>query len=145
MTLMMPCNCLWKKEREPIKKESARKSKWPEKVLDDFIDIVVSSNSYKRKLIFTNFKNQKNGPIYEKILEELYVRASSRGEVVTSNVPQLRSKFKKCVSVCKQAVLTQEAATGINRFQEYHGFGKWFHSLSLKLLGQEITVSQTGY
>ena len=84
------------------------------------------------------------GP-FTKILEELNVRASSRGEVIISNVPQLRSKFKKCVSVCKQAALTQEAATGINRFQEYHGFGKWFHSLSLKLLGQEITVSQTGY
>lgn len=64
-----------------------------------------------------------------KILEELNVRASNRGEVITSNVPQLRSKFKKCVSVCKQAALTQKAATGINRFQEYHGFGKWFHSL----------------
>ena len=129
MTLMMPCNCLWKKEREPIKKESARKSKWPEKVLDDFIDIVVSSNSYKRKLIFTHCKSQKNGPIYEKILEELNVRAFSRGEVITSTVPQLRSKFKKCVSVYKQAVLTQKAATGIKRFQEYRGFGKWFHAL----------------
>ena len=68
------------------------------------------------------------GP-FTKILEELNVRASSRGEVITSNVPQLRSKFKKCVSVCKQAALTQKAATGINRFQRYHGFGKWFHSL----------------
>ena len=118
-----------KKGKGAIKKESARKSKWPEKVLDDFIDIVVSSNSYKRKLIFTHCKSQKNGPIYEKILEELNVRAFSRGEVITSTVPQLRSKFKKCVSVYKQAVLTQKAATGIKRFQEYRGFGKWFHAL----------------
>ena len=118
-----------KKGKGAIKKESARKSKWPEKVLDDFIDIVVSSNSYKRKLIFTHCKSQKNGPIYEKILEELNVRAFSRGEVITSTVPQLRSKFKKCVSVYKRAVLTQKAATGIKRFQEYRGFGKWFHAL----------------
>ena len=55
------------KGKGAIKKESARKSKWPEKVLDDFIDIVASSNSYKIKLIFTNCKNQKNGPIYEDI------------------------------------------------------------------------------
>ena len=112
------------KGKGAIKKESARKSKWPEKVLDDFIDIVVSSNSYKRKLIFTHCKSQKNGPIYEKILEELNVRAFSRGEVITSTVPQLRSKFKKCVSVYKQAVLTQKAATGIKRFQEYRCFGE---------------------
>lgn len=97
------------KGKGAIKKESARKSKWPEKVLDDFIDIVVSSNSYKRKLIFTHCKSQKNGPIYEKILEELNIRAFSRGEVITSTVPQLRSKFKKCVSVYKQAVLTQKS------------------------------------
>lgn len=97
------------KGKGAIKKESARKSKWPEKVLDDFIDIVVSSNSYKRKLIFTHCKSQKNGPIYEKILEELNVRAFSRGEVITSTVPQLRCKFKKCVSVYKQAVLTQKS------------------------------------
>lgn len=56
-----------KKGKGAIKKESARKSKWSEKVLDDFIDIVASSNSYKIKLIFTNCKNQKNGPIYEDI------------------------------------------------------------------------------
>lgn len=56
-----------KKGKGAIKKESARISKWPKKVLDDFIDIVASSNSYKIKLIFTNCKNQKNGPIYEDI------------------------------------------------------------------------------
>ena len=33
------------------------------------------------------------------------------------------------MSAYKQAVLTQKAATGIKRFQEYRGFGKWFHAL----------------
>ena len=78
-----------------------------QKALDDFIDIVVSSNSYKKNLIFTNSKNQKNGPTYEKILEELKARACSRGDVITFTVPQLHSKFKKCVGFCKQAALTQ--------------------------------------
>ena len=56
-----------KKGKAANKKKSGLKSKWPAKALDDFIDIVVSSNSYKKILIFTNSKNQKTGPIYEKI------------------------------------------------------------------------------
>ncbi|CAH3122860.1 unnamed protein product, partial [Pocillopora meandrina] len=42
---------------------------------------------------------------------------------------QFTKKFKKCVGFCKQAALTQRTATGIKRFQEDHGFGKWFHAL----------------
>lgn len=99
------------------------------KALDDFIDILVSSNSYKTKLIFTNSKNQKNGQIYGKILEQLKARASSRGDVIMCTVPQLRRKCKKCVSFCKQATLTRRTATGIKWFQEDHGFGNWFNAL----------------
>ena len=62
-------------------------------------------------------------------MEELKARASSRGDVITFTVPQLRSKFKKCVGFCKQAALTQRTATGIKRFQEDHGFGNWFNAL----------------
>lgn len=96
-----------KKGKGVNKKKTGRKSKWPAKALDDFIDIVVSNNSYQKNLIFTNSKNQKNGQIYEKILEELKARASSRGDMIMFTVPQLRSKFKRCVSFCKQAALTQ--------------------------------------
>lgn len=62
-------------------------------------------------------------------MEELKARASSRGDMIMFTVPQLRSKFKRCVSFCKQAALTQRTATGIKRFQEDHGFGNWFHAL----------------
>ena len=62
-------------------------------------------------------------------MEELKARASNRGDVITFTVPQLRSKFKKCVGFCKQAALTQRTATGIKRFQEDHGFGNWFNAL----------------
>ena len=41
----------------------------------------------------------------------------------------MRTKFKKCVSECKQAALTLKTATGIKRFQEERGFGKWFNAL----------------
>ena len=44
-------------------------------------------------------------------------------------VNQMRTKFKKCVSQCTQAALTQKIATGIKRCQEDHGFGKWFNAL----------------
>ena len=111
------------------KKKPGRKPRWCPKALDDFIDIVVTNESYKTKLIFTNSKNQHNGKIYEKILEELKARATNRGDIFSFSVPQLRSKFKKCVSFCKQAALTQKTATGIKRFQEDHGFGKWFKDL----------------
>ena len=39
--------------------------------MDDMVDIVVNNDYYKRKLIFTNTKNQRNGEIYERIKKEL--------------------------------------------------------------------------
>lgn len=45
------------------------------------------------------------------------------------SVNQLRTKFKKCVSDCKQAALTIRTATGIKRFQEDRGLGNWFKPL----------------
>lgn len=40
-------------------------------------------------LIFTNTKNQKNGPIYVKILEDLENRASARGDKLSFTVKQI--------------------------------------------------------
>ena len=106
-----------------------RKPRWCPKSLDDFVDVVVSSNEFKNKLIFTNTKNQRNGPLYAKILYELKERASVVGDKFTMTFNQMRTKFKKCVSQCKQAALTQKTATGIKRYQEDRGFGKWFNAL----------------
>lgn len=53
------------------KKKCGRKSPWTSEDIDDFIDIVVSNTYYKRKLIFTNTKCQRNGEIYAEILTEL--------------------------------------------------------------------------
>ena len=111
------------------KKKPGRKAKWCSWALDDLIDIIVSNSSYKKKLIFTNTKNQRNGELYGEILKELKARASARGEDFHFSVNQLRSKFKKCVCLCKKAALTQKTATGIKRFQEDQGFGKWFNAL----------------
>jgi hypothetical protein len=52
----------------------------------------------KKKLIFTNTKNQKNAAIYEKILTELKKRCAERKEEFEASIQQLRHKFKKCVA-----------------------------------------------
>ena len=80
------------------KQKTERKPRWSQAVLDDFIDIIVSSDQYKKKLIFQNEKCQQNADIYGKIREELKKRSTSRGENLFFTVDQLRSKFKKCVS-----------------------------------------------
>ena len=118
-----------KKANGQKKKKPGRKAKWCPQARDDLIDIIVSNSSYKKKLIFTNTKNQRNGELYGEILKEGKARASARGEHFDFSVNQLRSKFKKCVSLCKQAALTQKSATGIKRFQEDQGLGKWFTTL----------------
>ena len=119
----------FKKTNGKKKKKPGRKAKWCSQALDDLIDIIVSNSSYKKKLIFTNTKNQRNGELYGEILKEVKARASARGEDFHFSVNQLRSKFKKCVCLCKKAALTQKTATGIKRFQEDQGFGKWFTAL----------------
>ena len=116
---------LFVKKSKGKKKKSGRKSAWSPEDVDDFIDIVVSNTYYKRKLIFTNTKCQRN-EIYEDILTELKKRASARGKELKFNVKQLRTKFQKCVSDCKQAALTIRTATGIKRFQEDRGFKPLF-------------------
>ena len=74
--------------------------------LNDFIDIIVSDEYNKKKLIFTNKKNQRNASIYQNILTELKKRCAKRGEDFEATIPQLRNKFKKCVSECIKAALT---------------------------------------
>ena len=120
---------LFVKKSKGKKRKSGRKSSWSSEDIDDFIDIVVSNTYYKRKLIFTNTKCQRNGEIYAEILTELKRRASARGKELKFTVSQLRTKFKKCVSDCKQAALTIRTATGIKRFQEDRGLGNWFKPL----------------
>lgn len=65
------------------------KPQWCPESLDDLINIVVNSTEYKTTLIFTNAKNQKKGPAYTKLLEELKARASARGDEVAFTVKQL--------------------------------------------------------
>ena len=80
-------------------------------------------------MIFTNTKNLKHGVIYEITLFQLKERAAKRADILQFTVPQLTTKFKKCVSKWKHPALAMKTATGIKRFQEECGFGKWFNML----------------
>ena len=46
------------------------------------LDIIVTNEYFREKLIFTNSKNQKNTDVYQKVLDELKKRAETRGEAV---------------------------------------------------------------
>ena len=73
-------------------------------------------------MIFVNTKNQQNGKVYEKVLNELKSRAERKGSSVPFTVAQVRTKFKKCMSECKKAALTNKTATEVKRFQDDKGY-----------------------
>eukprot|EP00795_Rhopilema_esculentum_P004021 gene4021-20189_t len=110
-------------------KKSGRKTSWPDTLLADFIDIIVSNEYFKKKLIFQNVKNKKNCEIYGNILKELKKRVHARNENCNYTVIQLRNKFKKVVGECKKAALVMKTASGIKRFQEEKNYGVWFNQL----------------
>ena len=111
------------------KKKAGRTSRWSQELVDDLIDIIVSNEQYKRKLIFMNTKFQQNGVIYGKVCEELKQRCAVRGQDMPFTVVQTRSKFKKCISECKKVALTIKTATGIKSFLDDKGYGAWFDKL----------------
>lgn len=111
------------------KQKAGRKAKWSQPMLNDFIDIIINSDYYKKKLIFSNVKTQKNGQIYTEVLAELKKRCKCRNEDASFNVAQLRSKFKKLVAECKRVALTTKTSTGVKRFQEDKGYSTWFNQL----------------
>lgn len=122
-TNKLPCN------KNKHNKKPGRKAQWSDSLVNDLVDIIANEEYYKKKLIFTNTKNQKNGAIYATILKEIEKRAVERNETVPFTAVQLRTKFKKLVAECKKAALTIKTATGIKRFQDEKGFGQWFNQL----------------
>lgn len=102
-----------KKSQKCSKNKSGRKAKWSQSLLGDLVDIVISNDYYKNKLILTNTKNQKNGEIYKKVLVELKERAAVRNEEVPFDHVQLQTKFKKAIAECKKNSLTMKTSTGI--------------------------------
>lgn len=122
-------------EEEPpqqAKKKGAKRGPrglWKQDLVDDLVDIVITNDYYKKKLIFVNTKTQQNGKVYEKVLKELKSRSEGKGKSVPFTVGQVRTRFKKCISECKKAALTIKTATGVKRFQDEKNYGVWFDRL----------------
>ena len=111
------------------KKKTGRRSAWPEEVIDDLVDIICSDSSLKQQLVCENTKKSANTAIYAKVLREMKNRSAAREQECDFAVNQVRNKFKSCVSWCKRAALTITTATGITRFKNNKGFGRWFDQL----------------
>ena len=105
-------------------KSTGRRSLWNSEYVDDMVDIITSSENFKRRLIFTNNKRatNANGEVYSQVLEQI----KERHALFPFTTKQMRTKFKWYISTCKKVALTIQTATGIKRLIEDKGFGKWF-------------------
>ena len=117
-------NILSSKNKKNGMKTSGRRSLWTSEHIDDMVDIIVNSEKYK-KLIFTNNRRSTNTEIYNNVLKQI----KERHPTFPLAVGQIRNKFKWCVGVCKKVALTLQTATGVKRFIEEKGYGKWFDVL----------------
>ena len=112
-----------KKQRKP------RKGEMPQSVVDDIVDIILEDDKFKNKLLLTNVKNVKNGHYYEQVKVEAEKRCKERNEEFPYSLNSIRNKFKKCVSLCRNALMKIKTESGIQRFQEDRGYGSWFGKL----------------
>ena len=111
------------------RKRKGRKCTWPEKTVDDLIDIILNNEVNKKKLILTNVKSVKNAKYYDMVITELKERYQSRGVSFDFTVNQTPQKLRRCVGMCRNAALKIKTASGIKRFQEDKDFGMWFPHL----------------
>ena len=63
--------------------------------------------------------------ITTKVIEEL----NERGGEFPFNVAQSQQKFKRCINICRDAVMKVKTLSGIKRFQEDKELGSWFGQL----------------
>ena len=62
-------------------------------------------------------------------MKEMSARCQKRNEPFGFTLDQTRNKFKKLMSICKNAFLTIKTASSIKRFQDEKEHGKWFDIL----------------
>ena len=117
-------------EEEVKKVKRGRKASWNEDQITDMIDIIVNDDEMVKKLIFTNTKKASNSEVFKNVLTQLNEKYNATtGKDFPFVVAQMRNKFKWCVSTCKKICLTVKTASGITRFIEDKGYGKWFNLL----------------
>ena len=94
--------------KKPRKGKKGRREQWAEHLADDFVDIILDNDKYKKKLLLTIVKNVKNGQFYNKVTGELKERCSERGAEFPFNVAQIRQRFKRCINICRDAVIKEK-------------------------------------
>ena len=83
-----------------------------------------------KKLIFCNTKKASNTEGYEAVRKRLNVEYNkASGSDLPFQVQRMRNKFKSCISICEQICMKMKTASGIERFVEERGCGKWFDLL----------------
>ena len=79
------------------KVNSQETSNWSNVMLDDMVDIIRSTEQFKKSLICSNQKYAATTNIFEKVAEEMNERAAAdcRKNKITHSL--IRNKFKKLV------------------------------------------------
>ena len=72
-------------------------------------------------------KMLKMASIMKKVLKNWSL--GDRGETFSYTVAYSRTRFKRCVSLCREAAPKIKTASGIKRFQEEKHFGSWFNPI----------------
>ena len=117
-------------EKRKNKKKRGRRASWKEDQITDMVNIIVNDDQLVNKLIFTNTKKASNTDAYEKVRQQLNLKYNkTTGNDFPFSVAQMRNKFKICIGACKSICMTIKTASGINRFIEEKGYGKWFELL----------------
>ena len=112
------------------KKRIGRRATWKEDHITDMVNIIVNNDQLVKNLIFCNTKKASNTEAYEMLRKRLNVEYNkTTGSDFPFQVQQMRNKFKSCISTCKQICMTMKTASGIERFVEERGYGKWFDLL----------------
>ena len=108
--------------KKPKKGKKGRRGQRAEHLVNDLVDTILNNannlDKCKEKLLLTNVKNIKNSQYYNKVTEELKARCSERGEKSPLIVEQTRQKFKRCIIICRDAVMKVKRSFGIKHFQQ---------------------------
>ena len=106
------------------------RANWKEDHITDMIYIIVNDDQLVKKLISCNTKKSSNTEAYKVVRKRLNVEYNKGSESdFPFQVKQMRSKFKSGISICKQICMEMKTASGIERFVEERGNGKWFDLL----------------
>ena len=104
--LLKSCSKNWKRAKK------GRRGQWTEHLTNDLVDIILTNtrkNCYGQmskilKIVNTTIHYWRNK------------RCCERGEEFPFNVEQTRQKFKRCISMCRDAVMKLKTSSGIKHF-----------------------------